>query len=52
MTKPDKVLLNARIDAQLHTALKIRAAEDRKTMTQLLEEALRTYLAARPKKTP
>ena len=52
MSKPaDKVLLNARIDAQLHTALKIRAAEDRRTMTQILEEALHAYLA-KPKKGP
>lgn len=36
--------LSLDIDADLHRSVKIRAAEVRKTMTELVEAALRLYL--------
>lgn len=42
--KKDTTPLNLKVDSELHRQLKIRAAEVRKTMTELVEAALRLFL--------
>lgn len=48
MTEPELRTIN--IDPELHHELKIRAAETRKTIKELVEAALRLYLDGGPAK--
>jgi len=41
----EKEVKTLKIDADLHQQLKVRAAETRKTITELVEAALRLFLA-------
>ena len=42
---PAKKRLNMLIDGELHTDVKVRAAKEGRTVTALVEEVLRAYLA-------
>lgn len=42
--KPDTTMLSLRIDSQLHRRMKIQAAAEDRTMTEILEELMDGYL--------
>ena len=48
--KDTEVQLNVRIESELHRQVKIRAAENRKTVAEIVEAALRLYLDGGPTK--
>jgi len=42
--KEGYIQLNAHIPTQMHTALKKQAIDERRTMADILQDALRTYM--------